>query len=283
MEGDITECQYCDRRFNTFRDLHRHLQNFHAGLPNLRILCGVYRCDAVFGKFTSLRSHISRKHRNVIRGHQNLNRELNAEDDSTEDDIADYEVDDDDDENDGDDDGEDDGDFDDEHNHGDVDDDDHHDAEDGNLENDNADEMFHAKAEKLAVAHFILQMRALSNAKNDLVTGFISTAQEIASLNVEKSLQRVALVLQDTAGVTLSDYFDIQNEVDKIDCSFDLDTIYKQDAYFVDMFSMVPPRRECLGGNFIVDGSGICGSNQPIKNQRDEMSHSHLRCDTEVV
>ena len=270
----VKECTYCYERFHNFREFHHHYLIQHSTEHYFRIPCGVHGSNKLFKKFASLRSHLSRDHRNVINCKESVSGDTAARptrDNSTDDDSSAEDTGDEDDSDDG-------GDEDDSENgddEGDVDEDIQ--GDDNQEENNDrgspvdADDNLQTEAEKMAIAHFLLQIRATTNASNDLVTAFLKTMQEVVTLNVEKSLQHATQVLRDSADVNLRDYFDIEEELRSIDCSFDLDTIFKQNAYFTSNFGLIQPRRERLGGEFDADEGGVANANQRIRDSRDEM------------
>ncbi|XP_051164910.1 uncharacterized protein LOC127283851 [Leptopilina boulardi] len=68
MEPDMPEdnivCQFCHKRFCNTRQLVGHLVKIHVSQPNLH--CTYRGCTAVYKNPSSLRSHISRKHRALL-------------------------------------------------------------------------------------------------------------------------------------------------------------------------------------------------------------------------
>ena len=51
---------------NSFSSVLRHIGEIHRHDPNLSVRCGIHRCPQTYVKYESFRSHVYRKHRDVL-------------------------------------------------------------------------------------------------------------------------------------------------------------------------------------------------------------------------
>lgn len=78
-------CPLCsDFHVQTYKLWLGHLRHVHNHDPDFHVTCGIGSCPATFKKFTTLYSHVYRKHRNMIekRDFFSMNEDENVEDDS---------------------------------------------------------------------------------------------------------------------------------------------------------------------------------------------------------
>ena len=62
-------CQICNKfGGNSYNAVLRHIGEIHRHDPNLSIRCGVHRCPQTYFNYESFRSHVYRKHRDVLYG-----------------------------------------------------------------------------------------------------------------------------------------------------------------------------------------------------------------------
>ena len=68
MEDDVTFlCNICNKfGGKSFRAVLRHIGEIHSHSPNFFIRCGIHHCPQTYKNFHSFRSHVYRKHRDVI-------------------------------------------------------------------------------------------------------------------------------------------------------------------------------------------------------------------------
>lgn len=67
VENNMYVCTICDQfRGRSFAAVLRHIGASHRYDPGLSIRCGIRSCPETYTKFESFRSHVYRKHRDVL-------------------------------------------------------------------------------------------------------------------------------------------------------------------------------------------------------------------------
>ena len=56
-------CKFCSFSSFTWKELLRHTFEAHSSLPGFRFTCGVHQCPQMFKTYSSILSHLRRKHR----------------------------------------------------------------------------------------------------------------------------------------------------------------------------------------------------------------------------
>lgn len=59
------KCQYCSYCCSTWRLYTRHVFESHSSVPNFSFVCGINGCTRTFCKYSTIKSHIARKHCDV--------------------------------------------------------------------------------------------------------------------------------------------------------------------------------------------------------------------------
>ncbi|XP_043473837.1 uncharacterized protein LOC122509755 [Leptopilina heterotoma] len=260
--GEV-KCQICNEFFINEMWLLDHVKKVHS---DSLYTCTYSGCNAAYSNENSLRSHCYRKHKTFFssgRGEfsRNVN-DTNSEDDPDEPDDSDttfssdqpdddsgdepdYEPDDD-----PEDDPEDDPDV---------------DMED-NQNNDN-------NAFKRTIADFILYLRGRTRATNDDVLNILNELQTVVEIYVRYYLNHTAQVLEEALHINLNNYINIEESIAGINCSCNLDSVYKQDVYFEREYGVVNPLIKELGSSFIPSGAPANDGNQPMRRKADQLVH----------
>ncbi|XP_051158553.1 uncharacterized protein LOC127279936 [Leptopilina boulardi] len=142
--------------------------------------------------------------------------------------------------------------------------------EDSEEELEEVDVDFEDNVLKRAIGTFILRLRASSNLRQPNIDQILLNLREVVSTYVRTTLHHVEEVLEQN-GIELREFVNIQEELNLINCTQNLDTKHKQDKYFEHAFSMIKPQRYELGRRFIRHGTGTCGNDRPTKLHKDEM------------
>lgn len=142
--------------------------------------------------------------------------------------------------------------------------------EDSKEELEEVDVDFEDNVLKRAIGTFILRLRASSNLRQPNIDQILLNLREVVSTYVRTTLHHVEEVLEQN-GIELREFVNIQEELNLINCTQNLDTKHKQDKYFEHTFSMIKPQRYELGRRFIRHGTGTCGNDRLTKLHKDEM------------
>lgn len=92
-------------------------------------------------------------------------------------------------------------------------------------------ENFEDNVLKRTIGRFILQLRASSNIRQPNIDKILFSLKELVSIYVRNSLYRVEEILESN-GIALQDFVNIDEEIESINCTQDLETKYKQNKYF---------------------------------------------------
>lgn len=59
------ECEYCSYCCSTWRLHTKHVFESHSSVPNFSFVCGINGCTRTFCKYSTIKSHVARKHCDV--------------------------------------------------------------------------------------------------------------------------------------------------------------------------------------------------------------------------